>query len=181
MRLVSEQSEAEVARHRALEHLTPALRHLTANLMRITRGAGHPYRLVEEMVACLQAMQDYRDAVGYGPSTEEVQAALHLDKPADDFTEEEMNRRYDSGAWDREQALVEIRRASLAMTAAMLVNQQLQISKAETDMRSAPTGLRSRTRRFGSFTLPVAPRHLSNPGRSVPPQRGHKRPAASGC
>ena len=137
MRLVSEQSEAEVARHRALEHLTPALRHLTANLMRITRGAGHPYRLVEEMVACLQAVQEYRDVVVYGPSTEEIQAALCPDEPEDDFTEEEMNRCYDSGAWDRQQALLQIRRASLAMTAAMLVNQRLQISKAETDMRSA--------------------------------------------
>ncbi|MET3695376.1 hypothetical protein [Methylobacterium goesingense] len=134
---MSEQSEAEVARHRALEDLTPALRHLTANLMRITRGAGHPYRLVEEMVACLRAMQEHRDAVGYGPSTEEIQAALNPDELEEDFTEEEMNRRYDSGTWDRERALVEIRRASLAMTAAMLVNQRLQISRAEMDMRSA--------------------------------------------
>ncbi|MCJ2045588.1 hypothetical protein MKK58_13745 [Methylobacterium sp. J-078] len=134
---MSEQSEAEVARHRALEDLTPALRHLTANLMRITRGAGHPYRLVEEMVACLRAMQEYRDAIGYGPSTEEIQAALNPEEPETDFTEEEMTRRYESGWWDRERAIVEIRRAGLAMTAAMLVNQRLQISRAETDMRSA--------------------------------------------
>ena len=137
MRLVSEQSEADVGRHRALKQLTPALQHLTANLMRITRGAGHPHRLAEEMAACLGAMLAYEDATGHGILSEEIQAALNPEKPQGDFTEEEMKRRYESGSWDREQALVEIRRASLAMTAAMLTKQRLQISRAETDMRAA--------------------------------------------
>ncbi|POR40382.1 hypothetical protein CRT23_23935 [Methylobacterium sp. V23] len=127
MRLVGEKSEAEVGRYRALEQLAPALQHLTANMMRITRGAGHPQRLAEEMAACLGAMLAYEDATGHGILSEEIQAALNPEKLEGGFTQEEMKFRYESGSWDRERALVEIRRASLAMTAAMLTNQRFQI------------------------------------------------------
>lgn len=45
MRLVSEQSEAEIALRQASSELTTHLRALTANLMRISRGAGAPHHL----------------------------------------------------------------------------------------------------------------------------------------
>jgi hypothetical protein len=43
MRIVSENSEADFARNTAMAKVDWALRDLTANLMRVTRGAGRPY------------------------------------------------------------------------------------------------------------------------------------------
>jgi len=169
MRLVSEQSEAEVGRHRALDQLTPALRHLTANLMRITRGAGHPYRLAEELTACLSAMRAYQEAVGYGPSTEEIQAALDASEPEVEYTEAEIARRYESGTWAREQALTDIRRAGLGMTAALLLNQRLQMSKAEADMRSATDRLEEAHNALRKFRAPPP---------APPPQRQRRKKSA---
>jgi hypothetical protein len=52
MRIVSEKSEAQIARHqaeiardRAMNKASWALRELTANLLRVTRGAGKPYEI----------------------------------------------------------------------------------------------------------------------------------------
>lgn len=140
MRLVSEQSEAEVGRHRALDQLTPALRHLTANLMRISRGAGHPHRLAEEMAACLGAMLAYEDAVGHGPATEEIQGILDPDEAQKEFrpwaggTDADRARWEADGSLGIEDAIRDIRRASLQMTASMLVDQLTHMNKGRWDI-----------------------------------------------
>lgn len=137
MRLVSDQSKARVDRRRALDRLTPSLRRLTANLLRITRGAGHPHRLADELASCLGAMVAYRGLVGSPPSAEEIHAGLDPGHPSGTPTGETMSRPYDDASWERACVQMAIRRASLAMTAAMLMDQRMQFSKAETELQAA--------------------------------------------
>ncbi|MCJ2080179.1 hypothetical protein [Methylobacterium sp. J-090] len=143
MRLVSEQSKAEVNRRRALDRMKPALRRLTANLMRISRGAGHPHRLANEMADCLEAMNAHWAAAECGPSSEEIQRAIDPDAAQAEFrpwaagTDEDRARWEANGTFDIDYATKEIRRASLQMAASMLVDQLLLVRKAEADMSDA--------------------------------------------
>lgn len=72
MRLGSEQSEAEIALRQASSELTTHPRALTANLMRISRGAGAPRQLAEQMTACFDALAAYRTASSYEASSWDV-------------------------------------------------------------------------------------------------------------
>ncbi len=76
MKLVSEQSEGDVARRRALDELGLHLRALTANLMRVSRGAGAPHYIAGQMVDCLEAMEAYRSAATHGVSAFDYQGML---------------------------------------------------------------------------------------------------------
>ena len=87
MRIVSENTETEIARHqaeiardRAMNEASWALRELTANLLRVTRGAGKPYEIVRQAQALIEAMIDYRDAAGYFPSSDELADALSAER-----------------------------------------------------------------------------------------------------
>jgi hypothetical protein len=54
MRVISSQSEAEICRRETGERLTYPLRQLTANLLRITRGAGKSYLLGNQLADCIE-------------------------------------------------------------------------------------------------------------------------------
>ena len=70
MRTVSENSEADLARKAAMAKVGWALRDLTANLIRVTRGAGRPWEIGRQAQALVEACAEYRDAVGPLPSRE---------------------------------------------------------------------------------------------------------------
>lgn len=55
MRLVSENSEAELARHTAEGQVKWKIRELAADLLRIIRGAGKPYEIMRQMVELSEA------------------------------------------------------------------------------------------------------------------------------
>jgi hypothetical protein len=76
MRVISSQSEAEIRRRETRERLTYPLRELTANLLRITRGAGKSYLLGNQLADCIQAFKDYIDAHGALPSEAEINEIL---------------------------------------------------------------------------------------------------------
>jgi len=65
MRVVSENSETDIARSRALIDVECALRELAANTLRVIRGAGEPDELGEQMIKVLDAMFAHRDAAGH--------------------------------------------------------------------------------------------------------------------
>jgi hypothetical protein len=86
MRVVSENSEqelarrkAEAAREEAAEVVGAMLRELAANIMRVTRGAGKPWEIGRQTGALINSMVEYREAVGHYPSSEEISNALSLD------------------------------------------------------------------------------------------------------
>ena len=64
--LASDKSDADYARERAEEEVLWALRELTANLMRVTRGAGKPWQIVHEAARFIEAVAAYRDVCPSG-------------------------------------------------------------------------------------------------------------------
>jgi hypothetical protein len=77
--VVSENSERDLARKRAMEAVDWALRDLTANLLRVARGAGKPHAIAEQARALAKAYERHRDVVGHDPDSADVSAALGLD------------------------------------------------------------------------------------------------------
>jgi len=66
--LVSERSARDVQHERHIGLVRHALLTLTANLMRVTRGAGKEWDLVHNAVAFLKAVAEYQEQVGRSPS-----------------------------------------------------------------------------------------------------------------
>jgi hypothetical protein len=83
MRVVSENSEAEIARQRAWSEVESHLRELAANFMRVTRGAGKPWEIGRQAQSLINAMQEHWDAVGHYPGSEAISNALSLDLDPD--------------------------------------------------------------------------------------------------
>jgi uncharacterized coiled-coil protein SlyX len=169
MKLVSEQSDAEIARRRALDQLGMHLRALTANLMRVSRGAGAPHYIADQMVACLEAMEAYRSAATHGVSAFDFQGMLDPLKVNERYnphvggTEEDWARWSADGTFDMESAVDDIRRASLQLTASMLVDQVMHVRRAETDLYEGVRRLeaareKSRAHRENAMKPPRKPR-----------------------
>jgi hypothetical protein len=55
-----------------------ALRQLSANLIRITRGAGAPHMLAEQARDLLDAFQEHRDKIGHWPTSAAIHEALEV-------------------------------------------------------------------------------------------------------
>lgn len=96
MRVVSNNSEKDIAREHAKRRVQRASRELAANVLRVTRGAGKPYEIGPQAVALIEAMQAFYDIVGWYP-VDEIDAALELSRSDDWLSsapEEEVARYY---------------------------------------------------------------------------------------
>jgi hypothetical protein len=60
MRIVSENSEADIARNNATTDVYNSLRELTANLLRATRGAGRAWEIGRQAQALIESLIEYR-------------------------------------------------------------------------------------------------------------------------
>lgn len=123
MRIVSEQSEADLAKHRAVEDLSWPLRSLAANLIRVVRGAGRAYELPSQMVAVLEAIEAYREVVGHYPSDYELSQPINVRYPE--------NWRLRDGY---DGALSTMVQGALQMAASELVRQDTQMTAGESEM-----------------------------------------------
>ena len=65
----------------AMEAIEWPLRELTSNVMRISRGAGKPYEILKNCCQVVQRFQEYRETVGFWPSTSELQQILSFRDP----------------------------------------------------------------------------------------------------
>jgi hypothetical protein len=79
MRIVSETSETEIARERALREIDRTLREFTANVMRVTRGAGKPDAIIGEAISLFEALIGYHNATGDFPSYHRMAAMLYME------------------------------------------------------------------------------------------------------
>jgi hypothetical protein len=77
--MVSENTETEIARHqaeiardRAMDKISWALRELTANLLRVTRGAGKRYEIATQALALCEAFIEYKEAGGHSYRLDEI-------------------------------------------------------------------------------------------------------------
>lgn len=119
VRLVSENTDAEIAAKRALDEFEGSLAILTANLLRIVRGAGRSYDVLEQANSLLLAAQRYRDAAGVWPSSEQIANALDLASP--DFDE-----RWPEGESDFVYGKEAMIRGGLQVAASRLLGQRTQ-------------------------------------------------------
>ncbi|TXN51702.1 hypothetical protein [Methylobacterium sp. WL2] len=139
MRVVSERSEAEIRTHEVEAKVRVTLRRLAANIMRAARGSGSSAELGAQMVACIEAMEAYRDVVGTWVPSWDLNQMLDADaadaegrtfKPS----AEDQARWDEDGSTDRALAERDIRNACLQMTASMLLNQSPQKARGEHDL-----------------------------------------------
>ena len=133
MKLVSETSEedrarvaAEQAQSVARWHFELALRALTGNLIRVTRGAGNGYKVAEQAQQMLEAAARYREAFGHWPMDAAYGEALRQET-------EDCDTEYGSRQW-RQDALDQIVRGSLQVAASRMLEQPLQVSAGEREM-----------------------------------------------
>jgi hypothetical protein len=125
VRVVVENSEAEVARRRAADEIIWPLEQLAANLIRTVRGAGTPGRLASQMVAVLTKFERYRDAVGSYPSGGEISEALSIR-----YRHHEGGTDYD----EFEYAEADVVQGALQIAASELLGQSAQKSAGQTEL-----------------------------------------------
>jgi hypothetical protein len=127
LKLVSSNTDAEIACQRAKGDVDSALCELTANLLRVTRGAGKAYEIRRQAIELVTAMQAHWDACGMWPSADELTAAVSL---KDQWRGE--------GSSDQEgERLNAIRHmvgGSLQMAASSLLDQRTQFAAGETEL-----------------------------------------------
>jgi hypothetical protein len=121
MKTVSQNSDAEIAKNRAREGLHWRVRQLTANLMRIVRGAGSSHDISDQLTSLHDAYDAYQAALGREPAGHEIQQAL---APPD-----ERNDRDDFGM-----AKELIVSGALRLAAGRLLGQDLQARNGENEM-----------------------------------------------
>lgn len=104
--------ETDAARRsRATAAVGWALRELTANLIRVSRGAGKSYEIVRQIAASRDALAEYLSVVGHLPSSAELDDMLRLSSNA-------------HNSWARAERT--IIRGALQVAASSLVEQNTQ-------------------------------------------------------
>lgn len=128
MHVVSETSEQDVAHARAFHAVEWALRHLTANLMRVAAGAGQSGMIPQELAKLVAALGDYREAVGCFP------ASWHMDRALDAARGEDLLERDIDEHWHTLRAERDVVVGSLRAAAARLLVQRVHIQASVNKM-----------------------------------------------
>jgi len=81
MKVVSENTGADLARKRASQRVDDALRELTANLLRVVRGAGRPHDIADQSLALTDSLVAYREATGVLPFGDDLAAVIQPGEP----------------------------------------------------------------------------------------------------
>ena len=128
MRVVSENSETDLARRQAVERVRWALREMTANLLRVVRGAGKSHEIVNQTAELLQALASYRDVVGTFPPVDELDRFLRMGRDFDAYMQ------YEEQVRARISAEESIVRGALQMAASQLIGQSTQEAAGRHEM-----------------------------------------------
>jgi hypothetical protein len=128
MRTVSENSEADLTRKRASAQVAWTIRELTANLLRITRGAGKPYEVMRQMADLAEAIKGYQAATGLSSSPDEFARALDVSN------DQETMQHWSAEDRHRDDAEGRIIRGVLQVVASRLVKQKTQETVGRHDM-----------------------------------------------
>jgi hypothetical protein len=135
MRVVSETSEAELARkrkadetRRAMDRVQSAVVDLTANLLRVTRGAGKSYELGAQANQFVETLIAYREVAGCYPDTYSLDNALRFER------DEEFLNRLKGDALDEYYAKEKVLRGALQTVASRLLGQSTIQRMGENEM-----------------------------------------------
>jgi hypothetical protein len=127
----------------AEQELRNALRETAANMLRVIRGAGRPYELIQQFSNVVQIAIKFRDAFGHWPPSHMLgeMLAMHDEVHAMDekqsagrFTKADMDRWYEDGTMDRKYAEHSIKAGVLQIVASQFVGQTLQERAGESEM-----------------------------------------------
>lgn len=154
VRIVSSHSDAEIEAGFILREISWDLRELTANLMRVTRGAGKPDQIGPQCAKVVELLVQYRVSKGCYPSAYDLQAILDLDVT---LTPEQVERHRRDGFSRAERQIV---RGSLQVAASSLLGQRAQESRGEDEIQQ---GIRAREAALDAERAKV---HRRNGGRA---------------
>lgn len=128
LQVVSENTETDKARRWAANQVSWALRDLTANLLRVVRGAGKSYEIGRQLEAALQAFIEYQKAFGHWPPAYDLSEALSVDRA------EEWRSRLKGSELSRLYAEERVVRGALQKTASRLIGQTTQERAGDSEM-----------------------------------------------
>lgn len=95
MKIVSENTEADIARERAMQRVRNELQEITANLIRVVRGAGRPHEIARQSLALTEALTAYQAAAGMLPLGDDLAAVIQPEEPGlHDWRAEDQVRHY---------------------------------------------------------------------------------------
>lgn len=143
MELVSNNSPKEVAHARHMVEVAWTLQQLTANLMRVTRGAGKPYDIGRQAEEFLDALRAYQKDVGHFPSSYDIGATLSAKHPP------EVLVRLSDEHMDEVEAELSIIKGALQIAASRMLRQRPQESAGYHQMNA---GIRERRRLWDEQT-----------------------------
>jgi hypothetical protein len=118
MKLVSENSAADLAKRRTLKQVHRTLQEMAANLMRISRGGGKPHDLVRHVEMFAGALVAYYEATGEAVPAEEFSAALSVS------TDPEFVAQFPGPEGERLDAIDTIIHGALQVAASRLLQQR---------------------------------------------------------
>ncbi len=127
MRVVSSNTEEDLARERARYDAEFAMRNLTANILRIVRGAGAPHELRRQMHALEEAMQAHWAADRTWPISD-IAAAVYLREEPENWEQySEANR----AEWYAERQILS---GALRYVAGEIIGPRVQASHGSSEM-----------------------------------------------
>jgi hypothetical protein len=174
---VSEKKEFD--RTWAESRVSEALRRITANLLRIVRGAGSPSDVLNQTISLREAFDEYRQAFGHWPPSSDVGEMLSVDRG------EEWRRRVDDPQVIHEGAIDWIAQGALQFTASRLIGQPAQENAGKTEMLSGIAALEKARKEMiqqkGSLAANAeGPKNRSTPMHSKRKGAGQRRPSSPG-
>jgi hypothetical protein len=128
MHVVSENSETDLARKRAMGVVDWSLRQLTANVIRVARGAGKAYEIPLQAQEFIDALVGFREAVGHFPSDYELAACITIEPTQELHDRLSLENRQEMGT---ERQII---RGALQITASHLLGQAAQKSAGGNEM-----------------------------------------------
>jgi hypothetical protein len=129
IRLAVENNQKTVDKSWARHEIEWPLRELAANIMRVSRGAGDPIKVMLQCLAVVEGARSYHDKCGDWPDATDVTDALDFHDPRlRDYT-----RTYD----ERRSSIEDIVEGALRLAAGRIVGQKLQEDHGEKDLLAA--------------------------------------------
>ncbi|EHM02027.1 hypothetical protein HMPREF9946_01545 [Acetobacteraceae bacterium AT-5844] len=128
MHLVAENTPEQIRERELLDRLRWALRELAANLMRITRGAGKPYDVVDQIASLITIVADYQKLTGRAVPMEAFSDALVIQRDWDGLAE------ISDGARERLRATEQVVEGALQVAASRLLGQTTHASRGTNEM-----------------------------------------------
>jgi hypothetical protein len=137
MHIVSDRPDPEQPRRDALAAVRRALREMTANLLRMARGAGKPYLIVGQLNELTTALIAYSEkSGGMMPSDHEFKKAL-----APIEYDPLFRSTYGDVEAERRDAIQQIVRGSLQLVASQMLGQSTQEAAGRSEMHAGSRAL----------------------------------------